>query len=88
MKKKFSQGSSTTQATKREREMGDVTDDDKMRLREDLQFARALHTLAEKEVGALRAKCAAYAEENAHLRALLHLRPTRRMSCAPESPSA
>ena len=23
--------------------MGDVTDDDKMRLREDLQFARALH---------------------------------------------
>ena len=38
--------------------MGDVTDDDKMRLREDLQFARALHALAEKEVGALRAECA------------------------------
>ena len=52
MKKKFSQRSSTTQATKRgrEREMGDVTDEDRMRLREDLQFARALHSLAEKEV--------------------------------------
>ena len=38
--------------------MGDVTDEDRVRLREDLQFARALHALAEKEVGALRAECA------------------------------
>ena len=44
--------------------MGDVTDEDRVRLREDLQFARALHSLAEKEVGELRAKCAAYEEEN------------------------
>ena len=50
--------------------MGDVTDEDRVRLREDLQFARALHSLAEKEVGELRAKCAAFAEENAQLRAL------------------
>ena len=44
--------------------MGDVTDEDRVRLREDLQFARALHSLAEKEVRELRAKCAAYEEEN------------------------
>ena len=64
MKKKFSQRFSTTQTRRAEREMGDVTDEDRVRLREDLQFARALHSLAEKEVGELRAKCAAYAEEN------------------------
>ena len=53
--------------------MGDVTDEDRVRLREDLQFARALHSLAEKEVGELRAKCAAYEEENRALASRLSL---------------
>ena len=53
--------------------MGDVTDEDRVRLREDLQFARALHSLAEKEVRELRAKCAAYEEENRALASRLSL---------------